>query len=385
MTPLICHVVHRLDYGGLENGVVNLVNRLPLDRYRHAIVCLAGYSEFRDRIQRSDVEVVSMDKRAGKDPASYARLFRYLRQRRPSIVHTRNVGTVDCQLVAWVAQVPGRIHGEHGWEAGDPSGTNPRKLRLRRLCRPAIHRFVPMSQDIARWLHQSVHVPHDRIRQAYNGVDIDRFHPDVVPVRCPWTESGEFRPFVVGTVGRLDAVKNQALLLEAVQRLVTTGRDPDQRLRVVMVGDGSQARALRECSVRLGLADRVWLTGARDDIPALIRAMDVYVLPSINEGISNTLLEAMATARAVIASAVGGTPEIVVPGVTGTLFPSGDVDALAAAIEAYVADETRMNREGMAGRQRVLAEFSLESMTRRYVSIYDEVLHRGRSAIAPGT
>jgi hypothetical protein len=142
--PLICHVIYRLDYGGLENGLVNLVNHLPRDRYRHAIVCLAGYGELRSRIARDDVEVLSIDKRPGKDPLSYARLWRMLTSLRPAIVHTRNIGTVDLQWVALAAGTQYRIHGEHGWDASDPDGSNPRQLRIRRACRPVIHRWVAM-------------------------------------------------------------------------------------------------------------------------------------------------------------------------------------------------------------------------------------------------
>src|SRR5262245_33449098 len=119
---LICHVIYRLDYGGLENGLVNLVNHLPRERFRHAIVCLAGVGAMRARIERDDVRVLSIDKRAGKDPASYARTWRVFRELRPDVVHTRNLGTIDLQWVAWAAGVRRRLHGEHGWEATDPRG-----------------------------------------------------------------------------------------------------------------------------------------------------------------------------------------------------------------------------------------------------------------------
>ena len=140
MAPLIAHVIYRLDYGGLENGLVNLLNRMPREKYRHAIVCLAGFSAFRDRIARDDVEVVSVDKRPGKDLGAYARVWRQFTRLRPAIVHTRNLGTVDLQWVALAAGVRRRVHGEHGWDASDPRGESVRALRIRRACRPAIGR-----------------------------------------------------------------------------------------------------------------------------------------------------------------------------------------------------------------------------------------------------
>jgi len=104
--PLVAHIIHRLDIGGLENGLVNLINVTPPERYRHAIVCLSGFSpEFRSRIRRTDVQVTSVDKRPGKDPRAYLRVWRELRRLRPEIVHTRNIGTIDMQWIACAARV----------------------------------------------------------------------------------------------------------------------------------------------------------------------------------------------------------------------------------------------------------------------------------------
>ena len=146
---LIAHLIYRLDYGGLENGLVKLVNRLPAARFRHAILCLAGHGEFRRRVTRGDVEVVSIGKHDGKDPGAYLRVLGHLRRLRPDVVHTRNLGTIDLQWLALAAGVRHRVHGEHGFGADDPRGLSRRTLRIRRACRPAIQRYVAMSRDIA--------------------------------------------------------------------------------------------------------------------------------------------------------------------------------------------------------------------------------------------
>ncbi len=363
--PLIVHVVYRLDYGGLENGLVNLVNNLSADRYRHAIVCLAGSNPaFRARIRRPDVEVLSLDKRPGKDPAAYARFWRILRKLRPAVVHTRNLGTVDLQWVAAAAGVPNRVHGEHGWEAADPRGLAMRGLRIRRLCRPVIHRYVPMSRDIARWLESDVGVEPARIRQIYSGVDTDRFHP---ASDHPLTAASE--PLTLGTVGRLDPVKNQASLLTTLARLAP--RFPG--LRLTIVGDGPLKAALESQAASLGLMDQVTITGARSDTPDLLRGFDVFVLPSINEGISNTILEAMATGLPVVAARVGGNPELVVDGVSGRLYDAGHPEGLAEALLPYLTDPALRRRHGAAGRARVVQNFGLEAMVRNYRDLYDEL------------
>ncbi len=392
--PLVAHVIYRLDVGGLENGVVNLVNRMPADRYRHAILCLAGYGvEFRKRLRRDDVPVISLDKQPGKDLGVYARMWRELRRLEPAIVHTRNLGTVDMQWVAWAAGIRARVHGEHGWEASDPKGLNPKSLRIRRLCRPLVQRYVPMSQDIAAWLVQHVGAEPGRIRQLYSGVDAERFAPPPAPVaggdaRQAGREAlnpGFFPPDarVIGTVGRLDPVKNQASLLRALATLRREQPDLARSLRLVVAGDGPLRAALEQAAGELGVREAVWFAGARSDAPEILRALDVFVLPSLNEGISNTILEAMASGLPVVAGRTGGNPELVVEGVTGTLYDVGAPGGLERVILAYLTNPALGTAHGEAGRARVVQNFSLTAMVQRYLDLYDELLH-GAPAGGPG-
>jgi glycosyltransferase involved in cell wall biosynthesis len=395
--PLIVHVIHRLDFGGLENGVVNLVNRMPAERFRHAIVCLAGFNPvFRQRILRTDVDVVSLDKQPGKDVGVYWRLWRLLRRLAPAIVHTRNLGTVDMQWVAAAAGVPHRVHGEHGWEASDPKGLNPKSLRIRRACRLVIHRYVPMSRDGALWLERDVGVERSRIRQLYSGVGTVRFcpvpSPDPVPSPAPGGEGqgegpvpspasagegqGEGSPdLTIGTIGRLDPVKNQSGLLTAFAALHR--RLPS--LRLVIVGDGPLRTSLEAQAVAVGIAGRVTFTGARSDTPDLMRTFDLFALPSVNEGISNTILEAMASGLPVVAGRVGGNPELVVDGATGALYDPADPAALESALWLYLTDPDLRRAHGRAARDRVVQNFSLEAMVQRYLGLYDELLNTGPS------
>lgn len=370
--PLVVHVVHRFVYGGLENGIVNIVNRMPANRYSHAIVALAGFSEeYCRRIDRSRVPVISIDKRPGKDPAAYVRMWKRMRELKPAIVHTRNLGALDMQWVAAAAGIAHRVHGEHGWYGGDPSGLSSRSLRLRRACSAVVHRYVAMSRDIESWLTRDVGIAGDRIRQIYNGVDSLVFRPRQS------TSSGAIGDsdrgcITLGTVGRLDPIKNHAALLYACREVLD--RHPEYRtyLRLMIVGDGSLRDALKGLVITLRLGDIVSMPGARSDVPELMRGMDIFVLPSVNEGISNTILEAMATGLPVIACRVGGNPELVVDGVTGVLT---DPAGLGVAIGRYVEDPALRDRHGAAGRARAIEQFSIEAMIRGYTDLYDEVLY----------
>lgn len=371
--PLVAHVIYRLDFGGLENGIVNLVNRMPPERYRHAIVCLAGFNPvFRQRIRRADVEVASVEKRPGKDLAAYRRMWRVLRRLRPQVVHTRNLGTVDMQWVAALAGVRHRVHGEHGWDAADPRGRDARGLRIRRACRPVIQRYVPMSQDIARWLERDVGVDSSRVRQLYSGVDTERFKPGPPePAHVGAGESLSRTPTVtLGTVGRLDPVKDQSSLLRAFAAL----RPRHPQLRLAILGDGPRRPELEAEARALGIHEHTRFAGAGDDVPAFLRSLEVFVLPSINEGISNTILEAMATGLPVVAGRVGGNPELVTDGVTGRLYDPAEPVGLEEALESYLADPALRGAHGRAGRARVVQHFSLDAMVNRYLALYDELM-----------
>jgi sugar transferase (PEP-CTERM/EpsH1 system associated) len=358
----------------LENGVVNLVNRMPPDAFRHGIVCLAGFTEFRHRIQRDDVSVCTLDKQPGKDFGAYWRFWRLLRHMRPDIVHTRNIGTVDLQWLAWLAGVKGRVHGEHGWGIDDVHGLGRRSLLIRRVCRHVIGRYVAVSRDIARWLQQAVGAAPARITQIYNGVDTDRFTGEgIAPPDVPWRNDLRRDLIVFGTVGRLDPIKNQRALLDAFGATVAATPDGPSRLRLVIVGDGPSRKELQLHARDLKLEGLIWFAGARDDIPDLLCAMDVFVLPSLNEGISNTLLEAMASARAVIAANVGGNSELIRTDQCGILYDPRDPNALATAMQQLAATASRRVVYGRAARSRAIERFGLRTMVERYTALYEQL------------
>ncbi len=190
---------------------------------------------------------------------------------------------------------------------------------------------------------------------------------------------------VVGTVGRLSPVKHQRLLVDAfaaaVERLRADAPQVADRLRLALVGDGPDRAALDARVAASGVADRIALLGNRDDVPRVMADFDVFVLPSLAEGISNTILEAMACGVPVVATRVGGNAELVADGATGVLVASDDVAAMADAIAAYARDPRRVERDGRAARERAVAQFSIDAMVSRYADLYDALLAtRGRGA-----
>jgi sugar transferase (PEP-CTERM/EpsH1 system associated) len=379
--PLIAHIIYRLGTGGLENGLVNLINNLPADRYRHAVICLTDYSGFRDRIRRRDVPVVALHKREGLHPVLFKPLWKQLRAMRPDVVHTRNLATLEAQIPAYFLGVPHRVHGEHGRDVFDLHGDNRTYNLLRRLIRPLVQRYITVSRDLETWLQQTVGVPSRRVSQIYNGVDTALFRPRIGERAGLGTPGFAARgTVVIGTVGRMAAVKDHMTLVKAFLRMLETEPGARDRLRLVIIGDGPLREQVLAVLGDAGAASCAWIPGDRDDVPALLQAMDIFVLPSLGEGISNTLLEAMSSGLPVVATRVGGNPELVDEGITGRLVAPGDPSALADALGEYVRNAGLRAAHGAAARRRAEDRFSLTAMVQGYGRVYD-ALCQGASTV----
>jgi sugar transferase (PEP-CTERM/EpsH1 system associated) len=370
--PLVVHLIYRFDIGGLETLLVDAINRMPAQAYRHAVVCLTDYTEFASRITRPGVELYALHKQPGLGLGMHATLFQLLRRLRPAILHTYNLGTIEYAFTAALAGVPARVHAEHGRDARDPQGVNRKHNLLRRLLVPFIDRYVPVSSDLQRWLRGVVGIPAVKVQFIGNGVDTQRFCRSVPATdpREPWADPDAI---VIGTVGRLQDVKDHATLIDAFARLREMLPAERHRLRLVIVGDGPLRGALAERIAAAGLRNCACLAGARSDVAAAMRGFSLFALSSIAEGTPVTLLEAMATELPVVATNVGGIPELVVDGVTGTLVPAADPDRMARAMLGYVMDSERMRHHGLEGRARVEQYYSISSMLGQYMALYDEL------------
>ena len=369
---LIAHVVHRLDVGGLEMVVVNLVNHLPRDRFDHVVISLTECGPFRERITRPGVAVHTLGKVEGKDPGVWMRMYRLLRRLQPDAIHTCNLAAMESVLPAAFAGVPVAIHAEHGRDSYDMDGSNRKYLLLRKLLTPFIDCFVPVSRDLETWLLGRVRVPESKMRLIVNGIDLDR-HPVRPGGRERLPREGFSHPdrFVIGAVGRLDPVKDQANLLRAfahLNRRLARGREI---LRLVLIGDGPERDEIGRLAEELGVADQLWITGWRDDVPRLLRGLDLMVNPSLAEGTPLAILEAMAVGLPVVATRVGGVPDLVAEGETGTLAPPGDPEALAWAMAGYLLDPANVARHGAAGRRRAERLFDLRRMVADYAELFE--------------
>lgn len=365
----IVHIVYSFAVGGLENVIVQLINRLPADRFEHVVLSLTTISDFKNRVQRPDVRFIELCKPPGHAIPLYPRIYRLLRELRPDVVHSCNLAALEIAPLAWLARVPLRVHAEHGWDAHDPQGQNRRYQRLRQIYKPFVSHYVAVSRDLDDYLGDKVGVAPGRRSLIVNGVDTDVFAPGplVAVPGCP------FKPgwhWLVGAVGRFQTVKNQPLLARAFVRLLQMHPEAAHRARLVMVGDGPLREEVEVILSEAGVQHLAWLPGSREDVADVLRMLDCFVLPSEAEGTSCTLQEAMASGLPTVATAVGGTPDLVEEGVTGHLVPPGDEQAMAERIWHCMETPERSREMGRIARERALTRFGLDAMVAPYARLF---------------
>lgn len=370
--PLILHVIHHLMMGGMENGLVNLINNMPETRFRHAIACVENYSDFRDRLTRSDVEIFALNRsRIGVWKMRIA-LFNLCRLLQPALVHSRNQSGLDALLPARLAGVRHCVHSEHGWDIDNLNGDKWKPALLRRLHAPFVSRYITVSENLEQYLIDRIGIVPARVTQVYNGVDTERFAPsmkrsfDLFPPGFAEEDS-----IVIGTIGRLQPVKDQATLIRAFAELIKVYPEISTRMRLVIVGDGPLSGSLRSLAATLGVDKQTWFPGALNKVPEVLRTFDIFVLPSLSEGISNTILEAMASGLPVIATAAGGNLELVQDGHSGRFFEPGNIASLTRLLADYSTNTLLRHTHASTARRIAIERFSLIAMVENYQSIYE--------------
>jgi sugar transferase (PEP-CTERM/EpsH1 system associated) len=365
-TIRILHVLHAFSAGGLENGVVNIINGSP-EHFVHELCLLSKSGEFVHRLKKP-VAVYEMNKKNGNSLRMILQLRQLFRSRTFDIIHTRNWAAFDGVMAACLAPRPVLIHGEHGRDVSDPDGKVYRRNLARRLLAFRARKFVAVSQDLYTWLRQTVRIPQSKLAFIPNGVDTDRFSPGRELELRKRLGIGETE-FVVGTIGRLDPVKNHPGLIHAVRQLQKNGYP----VRLVIVGDGPLHEDVAACVRSAQLVPDAIQLGYRSDVDRLYRLFDLFVLNSFAEGMSNTLLEAMACGLPIVCTAVGGNVELVADKVRGILIRAGDVSELTEALGQLIC--SRGERESFAASARNFTKqnFSISTMIDRYTELYESV------------
>jgi glycosyltransferase involved in cell wall biosynthesis len=314
------------------------------------------------------------------DACALLALWRLLRRERPAIVHTHTskAGAVG-RLAAWLARVPVVIHTPHGHIFYGYYGTVASAIfrLLERLLAKITDRIVTLTDRGAQEHVRYGIAGAEKFATIHSGIDLAHFRSVQVDPAVKRKELGlPPEGLIVGTVGRLVPIKGLEWLLKAASRVLAEF----PQACFVIIGDGPMLGELMQLTSKLGIGLRMVFVGAREDVPECLAALDLFVLPSLNEGMGRVLLEAMAVGCPVVATRVGGIPDIVADGTTGLLVPPRDDRALAEAILTLLRDRSRRAAYGEAARRHVDGRFDVETMVRNIERLYDEVWQKKHPA-----
>ena len=363
----VLHVLNRLDRGGTELIVLKLINGLSEISFEHRIASLRGSDPALQNVTLPGGQLLLAGEADGFQFPLF-RLVRMMRTYRPHIVHSRNWGTIEAIPAARLAGVPVAIHSEHGYELDMLAGLPVRRRIFRRAAYGMADAVFAVSRELRDYHAKQAWISSERIRVICNGVDTKRFCPNPESRATLRRRFGLPQDrFIVGTVGRMVPIKDHGTLLRAVDGLVQRCVDA----HALLVGSGPELERTQQLAdTSPGLAGRVTFLGASEETPELLNTMDVFALPSISEGMSNTLLEAMATGLPVIATAVGGNTEVIDHEKSGWLIRPRDHESLASLLTRLASREDLRQKYGAAARKRIVECFSLDRMLNNYAQLY---------------
>jgi sugar transferase (PEP-CTERM/EpsH1 system associated) len=357
----VMHLVLNLNVGGLERFIIELIKNYS-NSISPCIVCLEGAGELAGFVESA--EVITLNDKPGMKFGAIKRLMVIAKDKNIQIIHTHNEASHFYGSVAGFMGCVPVIHTRHGRYLHN----SRKKILLNTLSSFLSTKVVGVSDDVSELMIRNEFLPRKKVLTIMNGVDVDTYSPQPAKHIFPFnTGSGVVR---IGIVARLNEVKDHSNLLKACKVL----KRFTNNFKVVIVGDGPLRSHLESESESLQLQDRVIFTGTRNDIPDILHELDIYVLSSISEGTSMTLLEAMACGLPVVATNVGGNPEVVMDGETGLLVPSRNPEALAEKLLLLIRDRGLRTRLGQAGRERILRHFSISTTAQRYEDMYECLL-----------
>ena len=383
----IMRIIARLNVGGPAIHVSLLTSRLGPPEFESVLVTGRvpetegdmGYIAERYGVEPLFLETMSREISPVADLRTLFELLRLMRHERPDVVHTHTAkaGLVG-RVAAWLARTPVIIHTMHGHVLKGYFGPLKEAVfrGLERFCARLSDRVLTVSAEVRRELLEMRIAPPGKLQVCELGLDLQQFAETPRHGGVLRGELGLGRDVpLFGTCGRLTAIKNQQMFLEAAAKL----RAEVPNAHFVVIGGGELMESLQATAERLGIVDFVHFLGWRTELGPLVADLDVFVLTSLNEGTPVTIIEAAATGVPVVATAVGGVPDLVTDGETGWLVPSEDVDALAAAMATAAADFGVAEQMAQRQQAQILERFAIERLVNDLSQLYRElVAERGR-------
>lgn len=369
----VLHVV-RPAAGGMKNHLIDLVRRTDKTRFDVTVACPPN-SQLWDSLYEMNIKLIPIplvgEISPAKDYAAIRILIKHLHNTKTSILHAHSSkGALVGRLAAVVARTPVVIFTAHnsifyeewpGW-----------KKRLFASVEKFLARFtdriITVSDALKQEIMEMEGLPSKQITTIYNGIEVDKFTGKSDPLHIRKSMNiPELGP-VVGTIARLAPQKGISFFLKAASLL------KEYQVNFVIIGDGPLEESLKQEAVDLGLQGRVTFTGRREDISDILSTLDIFVLPSVTEGLPLTILEAMAAGKPIVATRVGGIPEVIVDGKTGIIVPPKDPEAMAVALASLLGGREKMAKIGLAGQKLVKDKFTIDTMVERTMNLYSQLL-----------
>jgi sugar transferase (PEP-CTERM/EpsH1 system associated) len=357
MKRKVVHLVYSLGFGGLEQVIVNLINNSTEYNVQHCIITLTAEQDLYESI-KPEVLIYNLNKNPGKDLSTHWKLYKLLKKLNADVIHSYNLGTIEYQLVAFLAGIKVRIHAEHGRVYNDRYGTNKAHNIFRRLFSTIITKFIVVSPDLYQWARAILKLNEDKLVLVYNGVDTRLYN----------RSDDKYERYTICMVGRLDSIKNQKMLIDSYIQIKT--RYPDfKNTRVLLVGDGSLRQEISDQIESHNLSEEIIILGFRSDVSDILSKSNIFVLTSLYEAMPMTVIEAMACGVPVISTNVGGVGNVLTED-EGWLIELGANEELNdLLIETYRTPSLR-NKKGKAGRELVIRNFSMDRMVESYMGLY---------------
>jgi len=363
----VLHFITELSIGGAQVALFRLLKHLDRERFSQSVVCLYnGDGVIAEKIRALGIPVTDLNMSNKLRLDAFWRFYRLLQNQQPLILHT------------WMfhANIPGRVLGRI---AGIPVIISSErtmgqegKFRQRsdHFTAALSDRIVCVSENVAKYAEQTIHLPAEKLVVIPNGVDPNDYRN--LPSKAEARNLSQLpdSAFIIGTIGRMHRVKGLYILLAAFAQLAELNRS----VHLLFVGEGTDRQLLIDQAQDFGLNSKVTFLAFQKDIPKLLPALDLFVAASLHEGMPNAVIEAMAAGLPVVATDVGGTPEVVQDGQTGFLVPPGEYEALAISICKLLEDPDLRCRMGKEGKERVAKYFSIEQMTQQFEQLYEQLL-----------
>jgi len=376
-SPKILFLVDDFSQGGAARVVETLIKGLSLDpcsrpgtSFRPLLACLDAVGEPGEDLRQQGVKVFYLRRRPGVDWGLIPRLAKLIRREDIALVHAHQYTAYFYgALAAILAGFVKVIFTEHGRHY--PDRRKPLQVLLNKfILIPCTAAVTAVSKAVKQSLVTYEGIPPERIRTLLNGIEVERFRLAGDNLKQRARLGCKPAELLIGMVARLGQEKDHITLLQAMP--LVCRQTPSARL--LIIGDGPKRKELEQLASSLDLGDQVIFTGKRQDIPELLAMLDLVVLSSFYEGTSVSLLEAMAAGKAVIASRIGGNPQVVVEGESGLLFKPGDSRELAQKMVYLLADVSLRKQMGEQGRKRAEELFSGSQMVKKYEGLYHEIL-----------